>query len=151
KPNNKVLGQRLYLHLYNLSGPEKTANRKAEVDSLCAVKNARRAERTEERNIRREARGKPPKEVKAKDCRRTIRVWLREDVGEAPVILDSSLIARSAEQLELYLVKEGYFNARVLDTVYFNRTRLFSGKRGKPYRQPKAEVAYRIEAGRPYT
>ena len=151
KPNNKVLGQRLYLHLYNLSGPEKTANRKAEVDSLCAVKNARRAEKTEERNIRREARGKPPKEVKAKDCRRTIRVWLREDVGEAPVILDSSLIARSAEQLELYLVKEGYFNARVLDTVYFNRTRLFSGKRGKPYRQPKAEVAYRIEAGRPYT
>lgn len=151
KPNNKVLGQRLYLHLYNLSGPEKTASRKAEVDSLCAVKNARRAEKAEARNTRRAARGKPPKEVKAKDCRRTLRVWLREDVGEAPVILDSSLIARSTEQLKLYLVKEGYFNARVTDTVYFNRTKLFSGKRGKPYQQPKAEVEYRIAAGTPYT
>lgn len=151
KPNNKVLGQRFYLHLYNLSGPEKTASRKAEVDSICALKNKRRAERTEARNAKREARGKAPKEVKVKECRRTIRVWLREDVGEAPVILDSSLIARSADQLKLYLGKEGYFNASVSDTVYFNRTKLFSGKRGNPYQQPKAEVEYRITAGRPYT
>jgi outer membrane protein assembly factor BamA len=151
KPNNKVLGQRLYLHFYNLSDPEKTISRKAEVDSICAVKNARRAEKTEAKNAKRTARGKEPKKVKTKECPRTIRVWLRDDVGEAPVILDSSLILRSVDQLRLYLGKEGYFNASVSDTVYFNRTKPFSGKRGKPYHQPKAEVEYRISAGRPYT
>jgi hypothetical protein len=159
KPNNKVLGQRLYLHFYNLSGPEKTAQRKAEVDSLCALKNAEREKKAEARNAKRVARGKDPKPFHKKECRRTLRVWLREDVGEAPVILDSSLVTRSDDQLTLYLNKEGYFNARVSDTVYFNRTkflarlfpRLFHETRGKPFRQPKAEVEYRIEAGPPYT
>ena len=150
KPNNKVLGQRFYLHLYNWSSPEKTASRKAEVDSICGVKNARRAEKAEAQNAKRVARGKEPKKVKVKECRRTLRVWLREDVGEAPVILDSSLIVRSADQLKLYLGKEGYFNASVSDTVYFNRTKFFSDKRGNPYHQPKAEVEYRIIAGKPY-
>lgn len=151
KPNNKVLGQRFYLHLYNLSDPEKTVQRKAEVDSICAAKNAERAEKTAAKNVERVARGKEPKPVKVKECRRTLRVWAREDVGEAPVILDSALIERSRDQLEMYLHKEGYFNATVTDTVLFNRTKLFSDKRGKPYAQPKAEVIYRIQAGTPYT
>ncbi|HQV40341.1 MAG: BamA/TamA family outer membrane protein [Flavobacteriales bacterium] len=151
KPNNKVLGQRLYLHFYNWSSPEKTASRKAEVDSICAVKNVRRAEKAVAKNAKRIARGKEPKQVKDKECRRTLRVWLREDVGEAPVILDSSLVDRSVDQLKLYLGKEGFFNATVSDTIFFERSRLFSNKRGSAFRQPKAEVEYRITAGRPYT
>lgn len=151
KPNNKVLGQRLYLHFYNLSDPEKTVRRKAESDSLCALEKAERIAETEARNERRATRGKPPVKPREKECPRTIRVWLREDVGEAPVVMDSALNARSADQLELYLDKEGYFNAQVSDTVYFNRSRMFSAKRGRPYRQPKVEVEYRIKAGRPYT
>lgn len=159
KPNNKVLGQRLYLHLYNLSDPEKTRRIKARSDSLCAIRQAERAAKLEAKNAKRVARGKEPKKRRAKECPRTIRVWLREDVGEAPVILDSALVERSAEQLELYLTKEGYFDATVSDTVYFNRVKflpriipwIFPEKRGKPYKQPKAEVEYRINAGKPYT
>lgn len=151
KPNNKVLGQRLYLHFYNLSSPEKTASRKAEVDSICSVKNARRAEKAAAKNAERIARGKEPRQVKDRECRRTLRVWLREDVGEAPVVLDSSLVDRSADQLKLYLGKEGYFNATVTDTVFFNRSKLFAAGRGRAFTQPKAEVEYRITAGRPYT
>jgi outer membrane protein assembly factor BamA len=151
KANNKVLGQRLYLHLYNLSSPEKTAIRQAEVDSACTEKNARRAERTARRNAKRTEKGKPPKKARPKECRRTLRVWLREDVGEPPVVLDSSLIARSVDQLKLYLNKEGYFNATVSDTVRFTRTKLFSGKPGKPFKRPKAAVEYVIHAGEPYT
>lgn len=151
KPNNKVLGQRLYLHLYNLSDPLKTAQRKAEVDSLCALKNQQRALQSEKENAQRAARGKPQKPLKPKDCRKTIRVWLRDDVGEAPVVMDSTLTARSVGQLKLYLSKEGYFDAQVSDTVFFNRSLPFSDRRGRKFKQPKAEVEYRIRAGKPYT
>lgn len=152
KPNNKVLGQRLYLHLYNLSGPEEKIAKRVEVlDARCSAKRERRAAKLEARNVRREARGKEPKVHRDKECRRPFRVWLRDDVGEAPVVLDSSLTARSTAQLKLYLNKEGYFNATVDDTVYHNATKPFSNKRGKPFRRPMAEVEYRIEAGAPYT
>lgn len=151
KPNNKVLGQRLYLLLYNIPDPEKTVRRKAEVDSLCALRNELRAAKAEARNARRAAKGKAAKPHKAKDCRLTWRMWLRNNVGEAPVLLDSALIKRSVDQLGLYLTKEGYFDAQVSDTVYFNRVRPFSTKRGRAYKLPMAEVEYRIKAGRPYT
>lgn len=151
KPNNKVLGQRLYLHLYNLSDPEKTARIKARSDSACAVKNERRMQRQEEKNARRLAKGKDTKPVKPKDCPRTLRVWLREDVGEAPVVLDSSLTARSVAQLKLYLNKEGYFNAQVHDTVMYSDGHGTPAERGRPPRRPMASVQYRIQAGTPYT
>lgn len=159
KPNSKVLGQRLYLHLYNLSDPGKTQVIKERSDSLCAIRRVEQAGKLEEKNAERTARGKEPRKAKDKECPRTIRVWLREDVGEAPVVLDSTLTDRSVQQLDLYLSKEGYFNAQVSDTVHRNRIKflpkyfpwLFVEKRGKPFSQPKAEVEYRINAGRPYT
>ncbi len=151
KPNNKVLGQRLYLHLYNLSDPEKTARLKARSDSLCAIRREQQAQKLAARNARRVAKGKEPKTAGAKECPRTIRVWLREDVGEPPTVLDSSLTARSVTQLKLYMVKEGYFNALVEDTVFHNRTKPFSSARGKPFPRPMAEVEYTIRAGPPYT
>ncbi len=159
KPNNKVLGQRLYLLLYNIPDPGKAMRRKAEEDSLCALRNEKRAQEAEERNARRASRGKAGKPFKAKECRQTWRMWLRNSVGEAPVVLDSAQIKRSVDQLGLYLSKEGYFNAHVADTVYFNSVRflpkyfpwIFTEKRGRHYKQPKAEVEYRISAGRPYT
>ena len=151
KPNNKVLGQRLYLHFYNLSDPEKTARLKARSDSLCLIRREERAHKLEAKNERRVAKGRPPKTIKPKECPRTIRVWLREDVGEAPVVLDSTLTARSTAQLKLYLNKEGYFNAQVDDTVYHNKSKLLTNERGQYYRRPMAEVEYRIKAGKPYT
>lgn len=159
KPNNKVLGQRLYLHLYNLSDPVKTVLRQAELDSACAQRETERAAKQEARDRAREAKGKPARPWVPKTCRNALRTWAREDVGEAPVVLDSNLSRRSVEQLGLYLDKEGYFNAQVQDTVYFNRIKFlakvfpfwYSEKHGTPYRQPKAEVQYTIRAGRPYT
>lgn len=152
KPNNKVLGQRLYLHFHNLAGPEeKIERRQAVLAERCTLKQEKTLHKLEARNARREARGKAPVKLKDKDCRRPFRVWLRDDVGEAPVLLDSSLTARSATQLKLYLDKEGYFNAEVGDTVYFNASKPFTDERGVHFRRPMAEVEYRIKAGRPYT
>ena len=48
--------------------------------------------------------------------------WLKK-IGEAPVLLDSELTVRSKHQLELFLHKNGFFNATVSDSIAFIRKR----------------------------
>lgn len=151
KPNKKVLWQRLHLHLYNLSDPERTIAIQAASDSVCAIRNAERERRAEQRNAQRRAKGQKEKPYVEKACRKTRRVWAREDVGEAPVVLDSALIEQSVQQLGLYLAKEGYYRNTITDSVFTQGTKLFSQKRGRRFKQPKAEVVYHVDAGRPYT
>jgi outer membrane protein assembly factor BamA len=62
------------------------------------------------------------------------RKKLREDIGEAPVILDTSLAALSARNLSKFLFNQGYFDNQVGYS--------WSGKRRK------AEVLYSVEPGR---
>jgi outer membrane protein assembly factor BamA len=65
------------------------------------------------------------------------RKKLREDIGEAPVLLDTSLAALSARNLSKFLFNQGYFN----NCVNYD----WSGKRRK------AQVHYRIDPGRRFT
>lgn len=65
------------------------------------------------------------------------RKKLREDIGEAPVILDTSLSALSARNISKFLFNQGYFNNRVNYD--------WSGKRRR------AEVRYDIDPGRRFT
>ncbi|MCB0792270.1 MAG: BamA/TamA family outer membrane protein [Flavobacteriales bacterium] len=105
QPNKKVLWTRFYLAMYNLPDPDRLARKKAA-----------KAARNEEKNARRIAKGKSPKEPG-----RTFGEWLRGVVGEPPVVLDSSLTYRSRDQIALYLKKEGFFHAVVRDsTVLLN-------------------------------
>lgn len=117
KPNKRILGLRFYLWVYNLPDPDRIMRRKAV-----------RIARLDERNARREARGKAPKTLG-----RSIGEWLRGSVGEAPVLLDSNLTLRSTQQLELYMRKEGWFDAVVTDTTLLHDRR--------------AEVRYTIRNG----
>ena len=150
KPNKKILGQRFHLHLYNLSDPERTIAVKAASDSVCALRNEERARKAAERNARRKARGRKERPFAPKECRKTRRVWAREHVGEAPVVLDSALIEQSRQQMALYLAKEGYYRSSITDSVSTRRRKLFTGRYGRPFSQPKAEVVYHVDAGRPY-
>ncbi len=134
KPNKKVLGMRFYLNMYNLPDPDRMARNKARKDA-----------RTDERNEDRVARGKEPKAYK-----RTTGAWLREVVGEPPVIIDPEQTARSTQQIRLYMQKEGWFDAVVTDTVHYKHRPLFGGERTRAFKQAKAEVAYRIAPGKPY-
>ncbi len=59
--------------------------------------------------------------------------WL-ERVGQAPVLCDSSLVSRTDQQLRLFLVSKGYYDAAVSDTI----ARV--GHR-------RCEVTYRVAAG----
>lgn len=133
KPNKRVLGRTLYLDFYNLRDPEKVARKRARKDSLCVLKN-------EEIRLK--------DSLKMKECDASAR----GRSGEAPVLLDSSLVRRTSEQLRNYAFKEGWFAAEVRDTIrYTRRTWPFGGWGHKPYTKPKANVEYIVQAGHPWT
>ena len=62
--------------------------------------------------------------------------WLKS-IGEEPVLVDSTLIERSAGQYRIFLEKNGFFNSVVTDSV------MTKGK--------KATVTYHIKYNKPYT
>lgn len=66
------------------------------------------------------------------------RFW-RDKVGEAPVIYDPELSARSAHMMGVYLASRGYLNAVVRDSVVFQK------------RKRKVTVHYLAREGKPYT
>jgi len=127
KPNKRVLGVPFYLGLYNLRDPEELMLKRMRHDSMCA-----------QRNVERVAKGK-----RGKQCDRSSK----PRTGEPPVLLDTSLTARSTEQIRLYMQKEGWFQAMVYDTVQHNHRKWFGNKRGRPYAQPKVEVEYTVLPG----
>lgn len=66
-------------------------------------------------------------------------------IGEAPVVLDENLTSKTAEQLHLYLIRKGFFNNTVRDSIrYIDRG--FLGLKKK-----RAEVFYLVEVDEPYT
>lgn len=74
------------------------------------------------------------------------KTWLIENISEPPVILDSSLTSRSTSQMSLYLIKNGFFDARVRDTTTYFRKKAnvtFSITPGLPYRI--SSLTYSVE------
>lgn len=51
--------------------------------------------------------------AKGKDPHSKLNVWVREKLGEAPVVFDSTLLASSDERMTNFLINQGYFNASV--------------------------------------
>lgn len=132
KPNKRVLGRPIYLDLYNMRDPEKVARKRARKDSLCVIANERRKLDS----------------LELKECDHS----QRGRNSEAPVLLDSTLVHRTVEQLRNYAFKEGWFAARVSDTIRYTRRRWpWGGWSDTPYKRPKASVEYVVNAGRPWT
>ena len=131
KPNKRILGIPFYLHLYNLRDPEQVLTKRAAKDSVCMAENALR-----------ETRAKKPRA-----CDRS----LRGRNGEPPVIHDATLTERSAEQMRLFMQKEGWFRASVRDSVHQRHRKRFSKGRGKPFKHPMVEVEYTVVPGPMYT
>lgn len=66
-----------------------------------------------------------------------LKKWMRERMGEAPVITDSSLTTGDALQMYKHLYNKGYFNAKVkanIDTL----------------RRKRANIIFNIKAQQPY-
>ncbi|MFO8055277.1 MAG: BamA/TamA family outer membrane protein [Bacteroidales bacterium] len=66
-----------------------------------------------------------------------LKKWMQESVGEAPVVLDSSLSENTARQIEYYLENRGYFDSGVEHAIELKDNR-------------KSEVTYTINAESPY-
>lgn len=107
-------------------------------------KNAKRKKKEEEINARRieKAREKgkdyyKQKVKRMKEERSGWRDWVRVHMGQAPVLYDTTLVEKSRKQLEIYMVKRGYYHAEVRDSVYFKE------------KKQKAFVHYIVEPGEP--
>ncbi len=127
KPNTSILGYPLRLNLYNLAkeNPDslyqdwlyRKENRKKRLDKLLSPK---QVDRLGESFL-----------VKG------ISVWLK-DIGEAPVVLDTSRTRRSLERLSAYYDSRGYFN---------NKTSYSIDSTG---RKQRAKVDYQIFLNEPF-
>lgn len=123
KANRKTASLfRFNLRMHNIPSPTKTQHR--------IIKEHRKLMN---KNMRRLSKGKDTLEYS-----QTLSEWLMFTVGEPAVIIDTGAVSRSTEQLELYMQKKGYFNAKVRDSVVYKKKR-------------KAEVYYIVTPGQPYT
>ena len=127
KTNTSILGYPLRLNLYNLAkeNPDslyqawlnKKPNREKRLENLLSKK---QVDRLGESFL-----------VKG------LSVWLK-DVGEAPVILDTTQTRRSLERLSAFYNSKGYFNNGTTYTIDTTKTKR------------KAAVTYNIDLGKPY-
>lgn len=147
-PNNKYLGLKIRLTLYNSVDSTKVSEKRIKKNKKLREKNAKiraKEKRINEKRIQNAVeKGKETYRRKTLDLkdtlepRRFFREWLKYGIGEPPVILDTSLVNRSTGQLSLWLRNRGYYYASVRDTVIY-----------KP-KKKKAIVHYYIETGKPF-
>jgi len=106
------------------------------------------AERIHKNNIKNEERAKKGKKSKEpKLLNKEEKTWRENfrDIGEAPVILDSSLIEQTALQINKYLFSKGFFNNQVSFNVKTNKKNWLGNTVKK-----KAYVTYYLLPATPY-
>ncbi len=127
KPNAALLGYPLRLNLYNLA--------KENPDSLFQAWLQKKPNREERLN----------QFLSEKQVNRLgesflvsgMSKWLK-DIGQAPVVLDTSKTRRSLERLSAYYESKGYFNNSTSYTV------------DSTGRKQRAEITYNIRLGKPF-
>lgn len=79
------------------------------------------------------------KNIRLKKAGKGWRFWIQKNVGEAPVIMDSLKVSKSAEQMSLFLKKRGFYENKVTKTIVYKA------------RKKKAFPIYTILPGKPTT
>lgn len=148
EPNHKTLGFKTKLWFYNHIDSTKVAEKRAKKNLKIVKKNKKRRARERKINQRRIERSiangndyYKEKDIELKDTldpKLFFREWLKYEIGEAPVILDTNKTRRSVEQLNIYLNKKGYFYGKVTSSTKYKAKR------------QKAVVTYNIVTGKPY-
>jgi hypothetical protein len=124
QPNRKILKTRFHLWLYNLANPERAMKRQDKINNRkWKIK----------RDTRRARKGKSEK-----SRRKSLGNWLLTSAGEPPAILDSAKVYTSRKNLNLYLVKMGYFENEVYDSLVIDTVK------------KRASVFYVVKPGMPY-
>lgn len=128
KPNRRVLLARFNLGIYTLV-PDKALERSIpRLEAKCRRKNEKR-----------KAKGK------LEEPCTNLWTWMAYTVGEPPALLDSAKLERSADQMRIYLNKQGYFNARIEPEVIYRKKGIVWWRKGN-----KAKVRFHVYPGQPY-
>jgi hypothetical protein len=129
KPNRRILWARFNLGIYTLVPKRRLA-----------YSEERAAIRCYEKNLKRSAKGKKPKE----GCK-SFWMWMAYTVGEPPAQLDSLKLKKAEQQMSVYLAKSGYFDNIVDAEVVYKKKGLAFWRKGK-----KCKVHYHIYPGPTY-
>jgi outer membrane protein assembly factor BamA len=140
KPNRKIIIGKFHLWLYNRSNQSRIDRRIIVQEEKIIRKN----EKIKNKNERKLAKDPYYEPKDTLDRKKTFGESLRS-AGEAPVILDSLKILKSVKQMNLYLIKKGYFNNDVTSQV-----EILADSSEKRRHQQKAIVHYTVTPGIPY-
>ena len=141
KPNRKILkilpfNLWLYFQIDQKKMIDYRAKRNLRFDKI----NEKRILKNEQKNLKRIAKHKTPKQPKLKNKE---KLTMREsvlDAGEPPTILDQSLTKITVNQLQKFIFSRGYFNSIVSDTLILNQ----KTKRSKTFYNISKSTPYKI-------
>lgn len=140
KPNRKLLRRfHFFVWWYNLFDQQKITEKKIKRNEKYDRLNSQKVRKFEKKNEKRVKKGKKPRTPKLKDKETPMLVESIRDIGERPVIYDSSLTEQTRFQLSKYLFSKGYFNNTVTDSAVF------------PKNKKKVYVKYYLFPGPSYT
>lgn len=138
RPNRKIFSVvKFHLMLHNSMDSTKVANR--EVKKV--MRKNKRISRKNRRKVKRENDTIPLLTSKTFD---SFGEKILYSIGESPVIYDSTISGRTADQLHLYLIRKGFFNNTVKDSVKYIDKKFFGLKK------KRAEVTYVVTVSDPY-
>ncbi len=140
KPNKKIFGfVRFHLLLHNSFNKENVAARKEK-------KLKRKNKRIRKKNIRRIKKDKDTIPYKTLKDFTTFGEKMLYTIGEPPVIVDTAKANLTAKQMNVYLIKKGYFDNSVHDsTVFYDKKFPFKRKRARTYYKIKVDEPYKIK------
>lgn len=149
QPNRKILIGKFHLWLYNRSNEERMERKIEKKQQKADKKN----EKIKAKNERKSAKNPYYEPKQLVERKLTFGEKLRK-AGEAPVILDSAKIDKTTKQMHLYLIKKGYFDNVVKDSVVLFDRKV--DKKGNPVKvskkdRQKAKVVYTVIPNEPYT
>jgi len=146
QPNQKFIGIPVKLNLYNLFDSTKLANKRQDRMDTFILKLEKKKKKcaliNEKRRVRAIEKNKSfyiPKILKDTLFKHnSFGERIKYRYGQAPVVLDTSLVKKTQEQLRLFLKKKGFYYSSISSSIKRNEKKRF------------AFVEYKIETGLPY-
>ena len=138
RPNKKIFSVvKFHLMLHNSMDSAKVAKRELR-------KIERKNKKIKRKNRRRARKDKDLIPLKTTENFESFGEKILYSIGEPPVILSESTASKSAEQLHIYLIRKGFFNNTVRDSIKYIDRKFFGLKK------KRAEVYYIVNVSDPY-
>ncbi|MEN9000919.1 MAG: BamA/TamA family outer membrane protein [Flavobacteriales bacterium] len=142
RPNRKIFSVvKFHLMLHNSWDSTRVANREVK-------KVKRKNKRIAKRNVRRVKRGKDTIPLKTSENYDSFGEKILYSIGEKPVVYSEKSAKNSANQLHLYLIRKGFFNNTVKDSLAYPKRKFLGISLGT--KKKRAEVFYVVKVADPF-